>query len=112
MTDSRQAGQFIPAQDVEQLTRYIDGIRNILQRVAGPVVAAAPPETIPPKPKFHLGGASQGKLAFLLPSLAKSSRGAIELTTVDFTVNQTIRTLEEQRVQLRRVTRAPCRVCI
>lgn len=57
----------------------------------------APAETIPPKPKFNFGGKSQGLLSFLIPQLKAVAERAIELTTVDFTVTQTIRSIEEQK---------------
>jgi peptidoglycan L-alanyl-D-glutamate endopeptidase CwlK len=56
-----------------------------------------PAEIVPPAPKFHLGGKSQGLLSFVIPELARVVGRAIELTTVDFTVTQTIRSLAEQQ---------------
>lgn len=79
-------------------TAAVQAASVIFQQLSSPTdhgIPIPPPETI--IHKFVLGARSQGRLNSLLPALAKCVRRAIELTTVDFTVLQTTRTIEEQR---------------
>jgi len=65
-------------------------------KTEGPApIPIQPPELL--MSKFVLGTRSQNKLASLMPALRRCVRRAIELTTCDFTVLQTIRTMEVQK---------------
>lgn len=60
-----------------------------------PPTPLQPPETV--VPKFSLSAKSRGRLEHLKPELKRCVERAIQLTDVDFTVLQTIRTVEEQK---------------
>lgn len=73
----------------------VDSIYKLGAPVYQPKPLTPPPETV--APKFVLGARSRGRLQTLKPELAKVVQQAVTLTDVDFTVLETIRTIEEQK---------------
>jgi len=66
-----------------------------------PITSVLGPATVtvesPPKKQYSLGSASRAKLTNLIPQLRQCVERAITVTTQDFTVLQTARTLAEQK---------------
>lgn len=91
MTDTRQAGIFIPSQDIETIRRILDRAQGIQ-----PAAPKAPPAELTAH-KFTFGAESTAKLQVLLPKLRDCVVRALTLSTVDFRVMQTIRSLADQK---------------
>jgi peptidoglycan L-alanyl-D-glutamate endopeptidase CwlK len=91
MTDTRQAGIFIPSQDIETIRRILDRAQGI--QSAAP---KAPPVELTAH-KFTFGAESSAKLQVLLPKLRECVVMALTLSTIDFRVMQTIRSLAAQK---------------
>lgn len=84
--------------DVDILDRAID--EGTGEQVAQPQQQLIPPTNKPtpaPASKFMLSNTSKNRLQFLHPRLRSCVELAIGYSSVDFGVNQTLRTIEEQK---------------
>lgn len=87
-------------------------VRELIPYTSGGVMPENPLATLPPAPEpvttaestFRLSQKSEDRLAKLLPSLARVVRRAIQLSLQDFTVFETMRTIEQQRENMRKGT--------
>jgi peptidoglycan L-alanyl-D-glutamate endopeptidase CwlK len=89
----------LTSEEVEDLVFLLKDrpeLKPLLDKLKPSITNAVTPNS-PPKPKFQLGATSLARLKGVHPDLVKVVRRAIELTPIDFTVLEGLRTKERQK---------------
>jgi len=89
----------LTSEEVEDLVFLLKDrpeLKPLLDKLKPSITNAITPNS-PPKPKFQLGATSLARLKGVHPDLVKVVRRAIELTPIDFTVLEGLRTKERQK---------------